>query len=101
MKTEKRQVSIVGSGYYPGAGNCIERLGPGQLLSVLRQPDNPADANAIAVYYFNQMLGHVPRGFAAEVAPLVDAGAMIKCWKSRDPRFAGSAVMVFEWEIEE
>lgn len=99
MATEKRQVSIVGSSFYPGAGNWIAKLAPGQRLRVEREPNNQYDANAIAVYIFQQKLGHFPRGFAAEVAPLMDAGLKLTAIKSRDPRFAGSGVMVVEWEL--
>lgn len=99
MATEKRQVSIVGSSFYPGAGNWIAKLSPGQKLRVEREPNNQYDANAIAVYIFQQKLGHFPRGFAAEVAPIMDAGKELTAVKSRDPRFAGSGVMVVEWEI--
>ncbi len=99
MATEKRQVSIVGSSFYPGAGQAIANLRPGQQLRVEREPQNKYDANAIAVHYFNQKLGHFPRGFAAEVAPLIDAGKSCVAHKSRDPRFAGTGVMVVEWEL--
>ena len=99
MATEKRQVSIVGSSFYPGAGEQIIRMRPGQQLRVEREPNNEYDANAIAVHIFNQKLGHFPRGFAAEVAPLMDAGYKLIATKSRDPRFAGSGVMVVEWEL--
>ncbi len=99
MATEKRQVSIVGSSFYPGAGQWLAKLAPGQQLRVEREPDNPYDANAIAVYIFQQKLGHFPRGFAAEVAPFMDAGRKLTANKSRDPRFAGTGVMVVEWEL--
>jgi hypothetical protein len=98
MAVEKRQVSIVGSSFYPGAGNWIAKMAPGQKLRVEREADNQYDANAVAVYIFQQKLGHFPRGFAAEVAPLIDAGCKLTAIKSRDPRFAGSGVMVVEWE---
>jgi hypothetical protein len=99
MATEKRQVSIVGSSFYPGAGNWIAKLAGGQQLRVVREPENPYDPNAIAVFIFQQQLGHFPRGFAAEVAPLMDAGSRLVAYKSRDPRFMGSGVMVVEWEV--
>lgn len=99
MATVKRQVSIVGSGFYPGAGQAVLNLRAGQALRVVREPTNPYDVNAIAVHYFNQKLGHLPRGFAAEVAPIVDAGGKMSAWKSKDPRFAKTGVIVVEWEI--
>ena len=98
MASEKRQVNIMGSPNYPGAGEQIVRMRPGQQLRVVREPKNPYDVNAIAVHIFNQKLGHFPRGFAAEVAPLMDAGYKVIAHKSRDPRFAQSGVMVVEWE---
>jgi len=98
MATEKRQVSIVGSSFYPGASEWLVRLAPGQPLRVEREPNNPYDANAISVHIFSQKLGHFPRGFAVEVAPLMDAGHKLAATKSRDPRFAGTGVMVVEWE---
>lgn len=97
MRVEKRQVSIVGSSFYPGASNWIAKLKPGQELRVVREPQNPHDTNAIALYIFEQKLGHLPRGFAAEVAPHVDAGLPISARKSRDPRFVGTGVLVVEW----
>lgn len=99
MATEKRQVSIVGSSFYPGASDWLARMSPGQKLRVEREPDNQYDANAVSVHIFQQKLGHFPRGFAAEVAPLMDAGKKLIAWKSRDPRFAGTGVMVVEWEL--
>jgi HIRAN domain len=98
MATEKRQVNIVGSSFHPGASNWIAKMAPGQQLRVEREPKNKYDANAVAVYIFQQHLGYFPRGFAAEVAPLMDAGYELRAIKSRDPRFAGTGVMVVEWE---
>jgi hypothetical protein len=101
MSTEKRQVSIVGSSFYPGASNWIARLSPGQPLRAMREPNNQFDKNAISIWIFQQQLGHLPRGFAAELAPLMDAGTQLSVTKSRDPRFATSGVVVAEWEKPE
>lgn len=98
MAIEKRQVSIMGSGFKPGAGQWIMRLQPGQSLRVEREPNNEYDKNAIAVWIFDQCLGYLPRGFVAEVAPLMDAGQTLTVTKSRDPRFELSGVVVVEWE---
>jgi HIRAN domain len=98
MATQKRQVSIVGSSFHPGAGNWLTRLKPRQQLRVEREPRNKYDTNAVSVWIFHQCLGYFPRGFAAEVAPLMDAGYKLSAWKSSDPRFATSGVMVVEWE---
>jgi HIRAN domain len=44
-------------------------------IQLVREPDNPADANAIAVLnLYGQKLGFVNRGIAAEYAALIDHG---------------------------
>lgn len=98
MAIRKRQVQIMGSSFYPGAGNWLAKMRPGQQLRVEREPTNQYDPNAVAVYLFQQKLGHFPRGFASEVAPLMDAGNTLNATKSRDPRFAGTGIIVVEWE---
>jgi hypothetical protein len=99
MARVQRQVQIMGSSFYPGAGTRIAGLGLGQRLSLKREPDNKFDKNAVAVYVFNQQLGHFPRGFAAEIAPLIDAGtAEVRAWKSQNPKFLGVGIIVVEWE---
>lgn len=100
MPIEKRQVAITGSSFHPGAGNWIARLKPGQQLLVLREPQNRYDPNAVSVWTFHQCLGYFPRGFAAEVAPLIDAGHPLSAKKSRDPKFAGTGVMLVEWDTD-
>ena len=97
--TEKRQVSIVGSSFHSGASNWIAKLAPGQRLRVERESNNPYDANAISVHIFHQQLGYLPRGFAAEAAPIIDAGGVLRATKTRDPRFAGSGVLDVEWGL--
>jgi hypothetical protein len=98
MGTQKRQASIVGSSFYPGAPNWIAKLQPGQRLRVEREPANKYDTNACAVWVFQQKLGHLPRGLAAELAPFIDAGNVVTVHKSRDPRFGTSGVVVVTWD---
>ena len=50
-------------------------LAPGDRLELRREPDNPHDANAIAVHGGGRHLGFVPRELAEEIAPALDAGA--------------------------
>jgi hypothetical protein len=97
MATKKRRVNIVGSSYYPGAGDWLAKIAPGQQLRVEREPNNEHDANAIAVYIFQQKLGHFPAVFAAEVAPIMDAGYALRAAKSLN--FPGTGAMVVEWEL--
>ena len=47
----------------------------GDPLQLVREPDNPYDANAIRVVWRNVMLGYVPRRDNAAVARQMDRGA--------------------------
>jgi hypothetical protein len=49
-------------------------LAPGDRLELRREPDNPHDANAIAVHAAGAHLGFVPRELAEELAPALDGG---------------------------
>lgn len=92
-----RRVSIVGSSFYKGASDWIPKLKAGQAVVLKREPDNKYDKNAIAVYIFKQQLGHIPRGLAAEIAPLMDAGATVSAVKAKN--FPGSGVLDLSWEV--
>lgn len=81
-------------------------------LALVREPDNPYDRNAIAVYYKldkedilyitirefweihpDSQIGYLPREVAAEVAPLMDKGYEVKCTaieRTGDPEVEGS-----------
>lgn len=53
---------------------------PGDRLQLVRDPANPHDANAVQVWFHNgqHMLGHLPRGLAASLAPVLDAGEALR-----------------------
>ncbi|WP_267358612.1 MULTISPECIES: HIRAN domain-containing protein [unclassified Methylobacterium] len=54
---------------------------PGDRLSLVREPANPHDANAIQVWWKNgRMLGHLPRYCASELAPLLDDGVAARAY---------------------
>lgn len=89
----------MGSSFYPNAGTYIARMRLGQPLIAKREPNNKYDKNAVMVFVHGQQLGHFPRGFAAEIAPLMDAGtADVKVWKSKNPKFLGVGIIVVQWE---
>ena len=89
-----RSVGIVGTSFYPGAWNLLKRLRSGNQLRVVRQPTNKYDKNAIGVFWGSKQLGHVPRGLAAELAPVMDAGIEIKAMKENGP----VAVIKLYWD---
>lgn len=55
---------------------------------MVRQADNPYDANAIAVHYGQLQLGFINKGIAAHIAPLIDDGAS---YRVRIASLTGSA----------
>ncbi|KAJ1779714.1 hypothetical protein H4S00_004938, partial [Coemansia sp. D1744] len=65
---------IVGRRYYDGHTQT------GEDIELYREPRNPYDVNAIAVYSLGgQMLGHLPRWLAKVLAPCIDKiGCILK-----------------------
>lgn len=53
----------------------------GDRLALMRRADNPFDTNATEVWWRNEyQIGHLPRSVAAEVAPLLDAGKVLRAY---------------------
>jgi len=60
---------------FEGRQDVVARLEPGAVLRVVRQPDNPFDANAIALLDpTGEQVGFFNRRLAAVLAPVIDAG---------------------------
>jgi len=60
---------------FEGRQDTIAGLSVGSELVLERQPENPYDANAIAVRFGALQLGFISRGIAKHLAPLIDEGA--------------------------
>ncbi|EKF75771.1 hiran domain protein [Alcanivorax hongdengensis A-11-3] len=67
---------IAGSGYYAFSGVAM-LLGPGDALSLRRQPENPHDHLAVEVFWKNHKLGYLPRRGNAVSAALMDQGGRL------------------------
>lgn len=67
---------------YDRLDDLLGRLRPsaGDRLQLVRQPQNPYDANAVELRWRNGqfLLGHLPRQIAAQISPLIDAGQAIR-----------------------
>jgi single-stranded-DNA-specific exonuclease len=63
---------------FEGRQEIIAGLQDGYDLELLRQPDNPADANAVAVRYGDLHLGYVRAQIAKHIAPHIDAGTIYR-----------------------
>jgi single-stranded-DNA-specific exonuclease len=59
---------------FEGRQDLVAGLAPGQELELRRQPDNPHDANAVAVYFGILHLGFLRKQIAKHLAPLIDGG---------------------------
>ncbi|MBW6469359.1 MAG: single-stranded-DNA-specific exonuclease RecJ, partial [Coriobacteriia bacterium] len=60
---------------FEGRQDVVARLSPGTPLRVVRQPDNPHDANAIALHEAHGgQVGFFNRRLAGALAPVIDAG---------------------------
>lgn len=47
-------------------------------VSLIREPDNEYDAQAVAVLAGGEIVGHVPREVAQFVGPMIDAGSRLR-----------------------
>lgn len=60
---------------FEGRQEVLARLSPGALLRLERQPDNPYDANACALFdTHGSQVGFLNRRLAAAIAPAIDRG---------------------------
>lgn len=72
------ELSLSGCRYSRRAAACKETQ-PGERLTLVREPDNKHDPNAIRVEHQKSMLGYIPREWARNLAPALDAGARYVC----------------------
>ena len=63
---------------YHSAGAVWDELRVGDALELAREPDNPHDANAIAVLWRGHKLGYVPRRENAALAWGLDRGTPLR-----------------------
>ena len=68
---------LAGFRYYDG-GEVWPELKAGDRLELVRDPDNPYDANAVRVVWRGHMLGYLPRRDNAAVARQLDRGAALE-----------------------
>ncbi len=64
---------IVGVRFYSGAADLLARITEVESFTLIREPDNKHDRNAIAVYVDDMKCGHIPAPQAKFLAPLLDA----------------------------
>jgi hypothetical protein len=82
----------IAGGWHHGLYERIGDVVGGAALRVEREPDNPYDSSAVAIWLDRTKLGYVPRCANAAVARLLDAGeslavevvGALDCHKSAD-----------------
>ncbi len=74
--------AIVGSRFHKGADEQLAAMDRSSefAISLVREPGNSHDKNAVAVYSAGVHLGYVPRQDAAVVAQVMDAGIRVRAW---------------------
>ena len=72
-----QQSPLAGFQYYEGKG-LWEMMRVGDTLTLVREPQNRRDANAVRVEWRGEMLGYVPRRENGDVARQMDHGAAVK-----------------------
>lgn len=70
-RPRKRIFDLVGESRYQGA---LGRCSPGTTVSLVREPENPHDPNAIAVKAAGEIIGYIAAKDAADLAPALDEG---------------------------
>ena len=68
---------------YGEAAHVWGLLKPGDALDLVREPDNPHDANAVRVEWRGSKLGYVPRDQNAALAWAMDRGEGLRAHVSR------------------
>jgi hypothetical protein len=59
--------------------DLLEEVEPGQRLSLVREPENPFDSNAIRVETKKgEMLGYIRRPIARRLAERIEKGALLR-----------------------
>ncbi len=84
--------AIVGVRFYQGAAELLSAIRPDgekipSVITLVREPDNEFDVNAIAVHLDDKKVGHIPAPQAKILAPMLDAGRKVLDITRRD--FAG------------
>jgi hypothetical protein len=68
---------LAGFVYYDGRA-AWDDLRKGDRLTLVREPANPHDSNAIRIEWGGRMLGYVPRRDNADLARQLDRGARVE-----------------------
>jgi len=68
------QANVAGFRYYRGE-KVWQHIHPSDPVTLKREPQNPHDRKAVALYWRNEKLGYIPRTDNSVIANLLDQGA--------------------------
>ena len=77
------QSSPLAGSQYHSVASVRDELRPGDQLSLIREPDNRFDRNAVRVDWKGHKLGYVPRAENRAVSRALDAGEKLEARISR------------------
>jgi HIRAN domain len=77
-RADARRFFVAGFPYHGGPA-LIDWLKVGDLLRLVREPENPHDGRAVAIYYDDDRIGYVPRSQNHEIADQLDRGKRLDC----------------------
>jgi hypothetical protein len=77
------QNSLLAGFRYAEAAEVWPQLSAGDALDLVREPDNPHDANAVRVEWRGRKLGYVPRAENGALAWAMDRGESLRARVSR------------------
>ena len=77
------QNSLLAGFRYAEAAEVWPQLNTGDALDLVREPDNPHDANAVRVEWNGRKLGYVPRAENGALAWAMDRGEALRARVSR------------------
>jgi hypothetical protein len=88
---------IVGARHRGGeALDVAIALEPGEELTLVRDPSNQYDANAIQVHYDGIFIGFVPKTANADLATALDAGRAFTCVSSGHAQYHEPTIEIDE-----
>jgi hypothetical protein len=70
------QANVAGFRYYRGE-KVWPRIHPGDRITLKREPHNPHDRKAIALYWHDEKLGYIPRADNSVIANFLDQGVSL------------------------
>ncbi len=84
------QADVAGLRYHDGGRHLFE-IRPGDPVTLRREPRNPHDRKAVALYWHGRKLGYLPRVDNSVISNLLDQGALLDAtvqgtYPQRDPR---------------